>query len=122
MSNSSERYLISLVFQKRVTNLIQKSALAETDKTTLEIARIIKDDFLQQNGYSPYDKYCPFYKTVWMMRNMMFYHEQATHALEGSNGQLSWNKIKDTTQDVLYKLSSMKFEVSSDLSSTWVEC
>ena len=43
-------------------------SLAESDKITLEVARLIKDDFLQQNGYSPYDKNCPFYKTVGMMK------------------------------------------------------
>ena len=33
-----------------------KASLAETDKITLEVARLLKDDFLQQNGYSPYDR------------------------------------------------------------------
>ena len=42
--------------------------MAENDKITLEVARLIKDDFLQQNGYSKYDKNCPFYKTVGMMK------------------------------------------------------
>ena len=37
--------------------LVGKASLAETDKITLEVARMIKDDFLQQNGYSSYDKY-----------------------------------------------------------------
>ena len=39
-----------------------KASLAESDKITLEVAKLLKDDFLQQNGYSPYDRYCPFYK------------------------------------------------------------
>ena len=39
-----------------------QDALAENDKVTLEVARLIKDDFLQQNSFSKYDKYCPFYK------------------------------------------------------------
>jgi V-type H+-transporting ATPase subunit A len=33
-----------------------KNALAETDKITLEVAKLLKDDFLQQNGYSTYDR------------------------------------------------------------------
>ena len=28
----------------------------------LETARFLKDDFLQQNSFTKYDKYCPFYK------------------------------------------------------------
>lgn len=35
---------------------IFKASLAETDKITLEVAKLIKDDFLQQNGYTPYDR------------------------------------------------------------------
>ncbi|TPX33391.1 H+-transporting two-sector ATPase [Synchytrium microbalum] len=93
-----------------IVQLVGKSALAETDKITLDVAKIIKDDFLQQNGYSAYDRYCPFYKTVGMLRNMMCFHEQATHAVEASSGQLSWAKIRESMGDVIYKLSSMKFE------------
>ena len=33
-----------------------QGSLAESDKITLEVARLIKDDFLQQNGYTPYDR------------------------------------------------------------------
>jgi V-type H+-transporting ATPase subunit A len=40
-----------------IVQLVGKASLAETDKITLEVARMIKDDFLQQNGYSSYDKY-----------------------------------------------------------------
>ena len=29
-----------------------QDALAESDKITLEVARLIKDDFLQQNSYT----------------------------------------------------------------------
>lgn len=34
-----------------------QGSLAEADKITLEVAKLIKDDFLQQNGYTPYDRY-----------------------------------------------------------------
>lgn len=39
-----------------------QGSLAESDKITLEVAKLIKDDFLQQNSYTAYDRYCPFYK------------------------------------------------------------
>ena len=51
-----------------IVQLVGKASLAETDKITLEVAKLLKDDFLQQNGYSSYDRYCPFYKTVGMVR------------------------------------------------------
>lgn len=36
--------------------------MAETDKITLEVAKLIKDDFLQQNGYTPYDRFASLHK------------------------------------------------------------
>ncbi|KAH0628610.1 hypothetical protein JD844_009968 [Phrynosoma platyrhinos] len=39
-----------------IVQLVGKASLAETDKITLEVAKLIKDDFLQQNGYTPYDR------------------------------------------------------------------
>jgi V-type H+-transporting ATPase subunit A len=39
-----------------VLNNFMQASLAEADKITLEVAKIIKDDFLQQNGYTPYDR------------------------------------------------------------------
>lgn len=53
-----------------IVQLVGKASLAESDKITLEVAKLIKDDFLQQNGYTPYDRFCPFYKTVGMLKNM----------------------------------------------------
>jgi len=44
--------------------LVGKASLAEGDKITLEVAKLLKEDFLQQNSYSAYDRFCPFYKTV----------------------------------------------------------
>ncbi|CAO3675116.1 unnamed protein product [Umbelopsis vinacea] len=93
-----------------IVQLVGKSGLNESDKITLEVAQIIKDDFLQQNGYSNYDRYCPFYKTTWMLRNMVGFYTHATHAVEVSNNQITWAKIRDSMGDLIYKLSSMKFE------------
>jgi len=35
---------------------VVQGSLAEGDKITLEVAKLIKDDYLQQNGYTPYDR------------------------------------------------------------------
>ncbi|KFV64411.1 V-type proton ATPase catalytic subunit A, partial [Dryobates pubescens] len=39
-----------------IVQLVGKAELAEADKVTLEVAKLLKDDFLQQNGYSSYDR------------------------------------------------------------------
>ncbi|KAJ2531628.1 H(+)-transporting V1 sector ATPase subunit A, partial [Coemansia sp. RSA 1937] len=104
-----------------IVQLVGKSALAETDKITLDVARIIKDDFLQQNGYSDYDRYCPFYKTTWMLRNFIGFYKQATHTVESTSGQITWAKIRDNMGDIIYRLSSMKFEDPADGEQALVE-
>jgi len=99
-----------------IVQLVGKDSLAEADKVTLEIARLIRDDFLQQNGFSEYDKYCPFYKTRAMMRNFVLFYDLANKALEEApaDQKLSWNQIKQHTVDVFQLLTKMKFQSPHD--------
>ncbi|CAJ0650258.1 18872_t:CDS:10 [Entrophospora sp. SA101] len=94
--------------EEDLSEIVQLSALGEADKITLEIARIIKDDFLQQNGYSSYDRFCPFYKTNWLLKNLIGYYTAATHAVEVTNNEITWSKIREHTADLLYKLKVLK--------------
>jgi len=94
-----------------IVQLVGKSALGENDKITLEVARMLKDDFLQQNGMSEYDRYCPFYKTSAMLRNFIGFHDAALKAV--AQGDLTFAKVKDSAADLMFKLSQMKFESPS---------
>ncbi|WVF68258.1 V-type ATPase, A subunit [Kwoniella sp. CBS 6097] len=91
-----------------IVQLVGKSALGESDKITLEVARMLKDDFLQQNGISEYDRYCPFYKTSGMLKNFVAFYDQSQRAIETSD--MTFAKVRDAAADVMYKLSQMKFE------------
>jgi V-type H+-transporting ATPase subunit A len=96
-----------------IVQLVGKASLAESDKITLEVAKLVKDDFLQQNGYTPYDRFCPFYKTVGMLKNMIAFYDLARHAVEAtaqSDNKVTWNIIRDHMGDLMYELSSMKFK------------
>ena len=76
-----------------IVQLVGKASLVETDKITLEVAKLLKDDILQQNGYSSYDRYCPFYKTVGMVRNFIAFYDLARHAVETtaqSDNKITW--------------------------------
>lgn len=103
-----------------IVQLVGKDSLAEGDKITLETARFLKDDFLQQNSFTKYDKYCPFYKSVAMLRNITTFHNLATQAVErtasgGAEGQkITFNVIKQRLGDLLYKITSQKFEDPAD--------
>uniref|UniRef100_A0A166EQ15 V-type proton ATPase catalytic subunit A n=1 Tax=Daucus carota subsp. sativus TaxID=79200 RepID=A0A166EQ15_DAUCS len=97
-----------------IVQLVGKDALAETDKITLETAKLLREDYLAQNAFTPYDKFCPFYKSVWMMRNIIHFYNLANQAVErgaGMDGQkISYTLIKHRLGDLFYRLVSQKFE------------
>lgn len=91
---------------EQVVQLVGKSALSDSDKITLDVAALIKEDFLQQNGYSTYDAFCPIWKTFDMMRSFIAYHDEAQKAV--SNGA-NWTKLSEAVSDVKHSVSSSKF-------------
>jgi V-type H+-transporting ATPase subunit A len=113
-----------------IVQLVGKSSLGEADKVTLDVARLIKEDFLQQNGISVYDRYCPFYKTVrlacfrrlrwrreadvrlWrqtaMLKALVTYYELAVKTVESN--PITWSKVREATSDVWFRMTQMKFE------------
>ncbi|RWW16004.1 hypothetical protein GW17_00020133 [Ensete ventricosum] len=66
-----------LISYSKYSKLVGKDALAETDKIILETAKLLREDYLAQNAFTPYDKFCPFYKSVWMMRNIIHFNNLA---------------------------------------------
>lgn len=91
---------------EQVVQLVGKSALSDADKITLDVANLIKEDFLQQNGYSTYDQFCPIWKTFDMMRSFISYYDEAQKAV--ANGA-QWSKLSEATSDVKHSVSSSKF-------------
>lgn len=98
-----------------IVQLVGRDSLAESDKITLEVAKLIKEDFLQQNGFSSYDRFCPFYKTVWMLRNISTFHDHAQRAVQssGEDKKVTWMSIKNAMNDLIYKITCMKFQEPS---------
>jgi len=99
-----------------IVQLVGKDSLGESEKITLEVAKIIRDDFLQQNGFTPYDRMCPFYKTVWMLRNIVAFYNLAQKAVEhsGQDHKVTWAQIRSAMGDLLYKMTAMKFQDPHD--------
>ncbi|ODV81538.1 putative vacuolar proton pump subunit [Suhomyces tanzawaensis NRRL Y-17324] len=91
---------------EQVVQLVGKSALSDSDKITLDVAALIKEDFLQQNGYSTYDAFCPIWKTFDMMRAFISYYDEAQKAV--ANGA-QWSKLAEATSDIKHSVSSAKF-------------
>merc|ERR1712086_642655 len=98
---------------QEIVQLVGKDSLSEDQKCTLEVARIIREDFLQQNGFTDYDYKCPLGKTIGMMRVIVGFHEAAQKAIAESSGEqkVGWNMIYASMKGLVVKMTEMKFEL-----------
>merc|ERR1711871_62372 len=96
-----------------IVQLVGKDSLDEQQKATLEVAKIIKEEFLQQNAFSKTDYNCPLYKTVGMLKCICVYYESCIKILkesQKSEKKISMAFIEETFEkDIISELKKMKF-------------
>lgn len=103
-------------FEKEIEEIVQlvgRNTLSEYEKMILDVAKMIREDFLQQNSYSAYDKCCPVDKTKWMLKNIIHFYEMCTLKLR--NTTKSWDEIKEKYKNTIYSLVQMKFLLVNEL-------
>jgi V-type H+-transporting ATPase subunit A len=98
---------------QEIVQLVGKDSLSEDQKCTLEVARIIREDFLQQNGFTEYDFMCPLAKTIGMMKVIVGFHEAGQKAIAESSGEtkVTWSVINSNMRELITKITNMKFEL-----------
>ncbi|CAG9315084.1 unnamed protein product [Blepharisma stoltei] len=98
---------------QEIVQLVGKDSLSEDQKTTLEIAKVIREDFLQQNAYSKMDYTSPLNKTIGMMRAIITFHDLAKKVIRESpqENKISWAVIEVQLKNQLVKISKMKDSV-----------
>jgi len=67
---------------QEIVQLVGKDALPEDQQLTLEIARYIREAFLQQNALHDVDTYCEPQKTYQILGAIKTYHDEAFRALD----------------------------------------
>lgn len=95
-----------------IVQLVGKDSLAEPDKLTLEVARLVREDFLQQNSYTPYDRVSPIWKTFWMLKNMLYFYDLGKRELtdaQQSEKRITYESIASLMSKTIQKLVQMKF-------------
>ena len=94
-----------------VVQLIGKDSLSEDQKLILDIAKLIKEDFLCQNAFSKYDYTCPLVKTIGMMKCIVAYFNNAMKAIKESSGEnkRTFAYILQKTKEEHYDITQMKF-------------
>eukprot|EP00921_Rhytidocystis_pertsovi_P016122 GHVQ01025459.1.p1 GENE.GHVQ01025459.1~~GHVQ01025459.1.p1 ORF type:complete len:611 (-),score=90.65 GHVQ01025459.1:528-2360(-) len=96
-----------------IVQLVGKDSLSEDQKLVMEVAKILREDFLQQNAFTDYDFMCPLYKTVGMMRIIIYFYDQALKVLQESSGgehRIGWGTIYNTMRSTINKITAMKFQ------------
>ncbi|HYA33225.1 MAG TPA: V-type ATP synthase subunit A [Candidatus Bathyarchaeia archaeon] len=66
---------------QEVVQLVGSDALPDDEQLTLEVARMIREYFLQQNAYHEVDTYCPLQKQHDMLAAILVYDDLARKAL-----------------------------------------
>ena len=96
-----------------IVQLVGKDSLGEDQKATLEVAKLIKEEFLQQNAFSEYDYNCPLPKTIGMLKCIITYYEQCQRILTESQKterKVSMALIEENfNTTVINDLKEMKF-------------
>merc|ERR1712007_146878 len=97
---------------QEIVQLVGKDSLSEDQKCTLEVARIIREDFLQQNGFTDYDFMCPLAKTIGMMKVIVGFHDLAQKVIASGSGdaKFTWNDVTRKCGEHYVQLTKLKFE------------
>ena len=77
---------------QEIIRLVGPDALPPIDRVILEGARIIREDFLQQNAYHEVDTYCPYKKQYEMLRIMLKFYRLMRDCIEKG---IEFEKLKN---------------------------
>jgi V/A-type H+-transporting ATPase subunit A len=105
--------LLSLLTQEsqlnEIVKLIGSDVLPDDQKLVLEIARVIRLGFVQQNAYHPSDTYVPMDKQLKMMETIHYLYTKAKMLID-MNMPMSLLK----QEDIFDKVISIKYDVAND--------
>jgi len=88
---------------EEIVRLVGPEALPEGDKLLLLIARMIREDFLQQSAYNEVDTYCTPTKAGLMLKTIMKFYELTREMLNSGAGIESIR-----SSPMVYRISRMK--------------
>ncbi|MFW5987275.1 MAG: ATP synthase subunit A, partial [Methanohalophilus sp.] len=94
---------------QEIVQLVGSDALPEDQQLTLEIARMLREYFLQQNAFHPVDTFCPFDRQYKLLKSVSRFGEKATDKME--NG-VPINKIME--MESKDELAKVKYEEDFD--------
>ncbi len=94
---------------QEIVKLIGTDVLPETQKLTLEVARVIRTGFLQQNAYHKDDTFVPLTKQLRMMQVILHLQDKAQPLVEGG---MTISALVET--GLLERLVKIKYDIPND--------
>ena len=94
---------------QEIVQLVGSDALPEDQQLTLEVARMLREYFLQQNAFHDVDTYCEIGNQAIMLETILYYKELAEKALADG---IEFDNIIGL--DVLENIGRAKFEKDLD--------
>jgi V/A-type H+-transporting ATPase subunit A len=82
---------------KEIVRLIGMDALSPLERLIMEVARSLREDFLQQHAFHPVDTFASLEKQYLMLSNIILYYQLGREALErgASLDEILSPKIKE---------------------------
>ena len=89
---------------QEIVQLVGADALPPQERGILEVARMIREDFLQQNAYHEIDSYCSLEKQYLMAKAILEWYDRAKEAIERGIPveRLETMRIKDAIARMKY--------------------
>jgi len=88
---------------EEIVRLVGLEALPDNDKLLLLVARMIREDFLQQSAYTDADTYCTPNKAGLMLKTILKFQDMARDML---NAGVTYETIR--TSPIVYRIARMK--------------
>ena len=93
-----------------IVQLVGRESLSDDQKCVMDIARIIREDFLQQNAFTSYDFKSPVEKSVGMLKCVITLYEEIVKALrDGGDRKMTYAHVRAAMQDTFQKVIDAKF-------------
>ncbi|MDQ0223290.1 V-type ATP synthase subunit A [Streptococcus moroccensis] len=95
---------------EEIVRLVGIDSLSERDRLTMNAARMIREDYLQQNAFDDVDTYTSFRKQVALLTNILLFDDESNRALELG---AYFTEIMDGTVELRDRIARSKF-ISED--------
>lgn len=101
---------------QEIVQLVGKESLSEDQKLNLDMAKIIREDFLQQNAFTTYDYRCPLEKTSGMMECIVAFFDNSLDAINNSSAdnRVTMESINLLCADVKQRIIDSKQDVDPE--------